>query len=131
MKKRILVIDDDAKHLITTREILEEEGYEVITHHYAFGATNSVREHQPGLVLLDVNMPALSGERLSKVILSNERTKDIPIVFYSSNDEDSLRKAVSEHGVKGYICKGDIFELKKKVAYYLSQNGQKEKLTAV
>ncbi len=120
MRKKILVIDDDERHLITAKEILEEEGYDVITHHYAFGATNSVRVQQPDLVLLDVNMPGLSGEKLSKVILSNEKSKDIPIVFYSSNDEDSLRKAVSEYGVKGYICKGSIPELRKKVAYYLN-----------
>ncbi|MBI3377828.1 MAG: response regulator [Nitrospirae bacterium] len=131
MKKKILIIDDDVKHLITTREILEEEGYEVITHQNAFGATNLIGSIQPDMVLLDINMPALSGDRLSGLLLSKHKTKDVPIVFYSSNDEDSIRKAVSEHGVKGYICKGDIFELKKKVAYYLSQNGQKEKLTAV
>lgn len=70
-------------------------------------------------------MPGLSGERLSELLLSNSNTKNVPIVFYSSNDEDSLREAVSEHGVKGYICKGDIFELKKKVAYYLSRLSNK------
>ncbi|HCC68844.1 MAG TPA: response regulator [Nitrospiraceae bacterium] len=118
--KKIIIIDDDERHLIATKELLEEEGYEVITHKNAFGSTNLIREVQPDLVLLDVNMPALSGERLSSLLLSNKITKHVPLVFYSSNDEDSLRRSVSEYGVKGYICKGDIFELKRKVAYYLS-----------
>ena len=120
IKKKILLIDDDENCLIATKDLLEEEGYEVITHQNAFGSTNLIREVQPDLVLLDINMPALSGDTLLSVFRLNEKTKDVPIVFYSSNDEDSLRKAVSEHGVRGYICKGDIFVLKKKVAYYLS-----------
>jgi len=125
IKKKIVLIDDDERHLIATKELLEDEGYEVITHLNGFGATNAIKFIQPDLVLLDVNMPALSGDRLSSVLLSNNKTKDVPIVFYSSNDEDSLRKAVVEHGVKGYICKGNIFELKKKVAYYLSPQSNK------
>lgn len=118
-KKMVLIIDDDVKHLLTAKGLLENMGYEVRIHHFAFGATNAVRETKPDLVLLDMNMPGLSGERLSKLLLSNGKTKDIPIVFYSSNDEDNLRKAVVEYGVKGYIAKGDIFELRKKVASYL------------
>jgi len=118
-KKMILVVDDDMKHLLTAKDLLEDMGYDVRMHQFAFGVTNVVKEAKPDLVLLDINMPGLSGEKLSKVLLSNARTKDIPIVFYSSNDEDSLRRAVAEHGVKGYIAKGDIFDLRKKVAQYL------------
>ncbi len=118
-KKIILVVDDDMKHLLTAKDLLEDMGYEVRMHQFAFGVTNVVRETQPDLILLDMNMPGLSGERLSKVLLLNEKTKEIPIVFYSSNDEDSLRRAVVEHGVKGYIAKGDIFDLRNKVAQYL------------
>lgn len=119
-KKKILIIDDDEKYLITTKEILEDEGYDVYIHHRPFGSTNAIKKFKPNLILLDINMPGLSGDRLSSVILSHE--KNVPIVFYSSNDEDDIRRAVSERGVSGYICKGNIFELRRKVAYYIGQN---------
>lgn len=118
-KKVIMIIDDDIKHLLTAKELLENMGYEVHIHQFAFGATNAVIEAKPDIVLLDMNMPALSGENLSTLLLSNSKTRNIPIVFYSSNDEDSLRKAVVKYGVKGYIAKGDIFELRQKIASYL------------
>lgn len=121
-KKKVVIIDDDEKLLTTAKELLEEEGYDVATHQLAFGATNFIKKSNPDLVLLDINMPGLSGERFSRILLSNYETKDVPIVFYSSNDEDSLRKTVSEYGVKGYICKGDIFELKKKVDLYIGRS---------
>jgi PleD family two-component response regulator len=68
------------------------------------------------------NMPALPGDELSVILRSNSKIKDVPIVFYSSNDEDSLRKAASEYGVRGYICKGDVCNLRRKIAVYLSRN---------
>ncbi|MCL4537336.1 MAG: response regulator [Nitrospirae bacterium] len=125
-KKKILVVDDDERHLVTAKELLEDAGYEVITHYNWFGSTNVIKRLQPDLILLDINMPALSGDALSEILRGNSRTKDVPIVFYSSNDEDSLRKAVSECGVRGYICKGDVFDLRKKVAAYMSQSRENQ-----
>lgn len=119
--KKILIIDDDDRHLLTARELLEEEGYMVETHNLGFGTTNLIKQLKPDLVLLDINMPGLSGDRLAAVIKSQEATNNIPIIFFSSNDEDSLRRSVREARVSGYICKGNIIELKTKVAYFLDR----------
>lgn len=115
--KRILVIDDDSKHLITVKEILEMEGYAVYTHSMPFGSTQLARSLAPDLILLDINMPGLSGDALAKLLSSHTKA---PIVFHSSNDEDDLRQMVRFHNVKGYICKGDLHGLRQKVATYLA-----------
>jgi DNA-binding NarL/FixJ family response regulator len=119
VKKKVLVVDDDEMHLYTTKELLQDDRIEVITHKskYGIGVTNLVRELQPDLILLDVNMPGLSGDKLAKLL----RWRNSPFIFYSSNDEDSLRELASRHGAKGYICKGDIAELKNRVNTYLSE----------
>jgi CheY-like chemotaxis protein len=119
-KKKILIIDDDECHLMATKELLENEGYNVFAHKQGFGATNTIKTLRPDLVLLDVNMPGLSGTNLATLLQSNDITKDIPVVFYSSNDENSLREAVRLHGIRGYICKGDIFNLRERVYFYLN-----------
>ena len=112
--KKILVVDDDKKHLIAVKEILEVEGHDVYTHDQAFGSTALAITLNPDLILLDINMPGLSGDALSKIMRSHFSILKTPIVFYSSNDEDSLRQMVRLHQVRGYICKGDIFGLRKK-----------------
>jgi CheY-like chemotaxis protein len=119
-KKKVLMVDDDELHLYTSKELLENEQIEIITHSSGFGVTNLVSQLQPDLVLLDVNMPALSGDRLAQLLCFNKDTKHIPVVFHSSNDEDSLRGIVNTYGAKGYICKGNIAELRRKVALYLN-----------
>ncbi len=118
-KKKVLVVDDDEMHLYTTKELLQNERIEVVTHKNGFGVTTLVRELQPDLVLLDINMPALSGDNLAALLRANGNTTQVPIVFHSSNDEDSLRELAKTHGVRGYICKGDVAELRNKVDQYL------------
>ena len=119
-KKTILLIDGDENLLAATRVLLKKDGYEVFTHKIAFGAPSVIDIIKPDLVLLDINMPGLAGDRLSYLLRSNKMTKDAPVVFYSSNDEDTLRMAVSVNKVRGYIPKGNIFELRKKVQHYLN-----------
>jgi CheY-like chemotaxis protein len=121
--KTILVIDDDVNYLTATKELLESQGYTVETYPQPFGATALIKKLNPDLVLLDINMPALSGEKLARIIRSNTDTQKIAVVFHSSNDEDSLRKAVMQYRVAGYICKGSLFDLREKVAYFLHTGG--------
>lgn len=118
-KKKILVVDDDDVHLYTTRELLEDERCEVVTHKTGFGVTNLVRMIRPDLVLLDVNMPGLSGDNLAALLRKNAETRETKIIFYSSNDEASLRESAVGHGATDYICKGDINGLRKKVGAHL------------
>lgn len=113
---RILIIDDDQAHLDSARGILEAEGYEVHTQSQPFGSTNAVIRLKPDLVLLDVNMPALSGDRLAEVLRGNAMTRDVMVVLHSSNDEDHLRTTARRLGLDGYICKGSPAMLRRKVA---------------
>jgi len=119
--RKILIVDDDATHLLCTKELLEQEGYDVLVHSTAFGATEQTMRHQPDLVLVDVNMPALSGEALVSLLRRREATRHIRILLHSSNDEDVLRDAVRRLGIDGYVCKGDPAQLRFKVALALQR----------
>jgi CheY-like chemotaxis protein len=116
---RILIIDDDPAHLNAARGILEAEGHEVFTQSQPFGSTNTVIHMKPDLVLLDVNMPGLSGDRLAEVLRANGRTRNVMVVLHSSNDEDHLRTTARRLGLDGYICKGSPSTLRAKVAALL------------
>jgi CheY-like chemotaxis protein len=118
-KKRVLVVDDDEMHLNIARELLEDDRLEVTTLHCGFGALQLVQELQPDLILLDINMPEVSGDKLALQLQDQSCARHMQIVFYSSNDEDSLREIVAACDVAGYISKGDISNLKKYVNRYL------------
>jgi CheY-like chemotaxis protein len=114
-KKKVLIVDDEEMHLFTAKGLLESDQIEVTVHQGAFGATNCLKALKPDLVLLDINMPALSGNNLVSHLKPFCQDNSIPILFYSSNDEGSLRDLSAIHAVRGYICKGDIPALYQKV----------------
>lgn len=120
-RQRILIVDDDPAHLDSTRGILEADGYEVFTHDQAFGSTNAIIQFRPDLVLLDVNMPGLSGEKLADVYRANARTRLARVLLYSSNDEDSLRATAKRLQLDGYVCKGNPAILRLRVASVLAR----------
>jgi len=120
-RQRILIVDDDPVHLSSTKGILEAEGYEVHTHDQPFGSTSLIMQLKPDLVLLDVNMPGLSGEKLAEVYRGNTKIRMARVMLYSSNDEDTLRAASRRLQLDGYICKGNPATLRLRVAAVLSR----------
>ena len=102
---RVLVVDDEQLVLQITRARLEGAGYEVITRDEAMGTTQDVIKHEPDVVLLDVRMPALSGDLLAKLLQETFGGKSVPVIFHSSEDLLSLQKMARETGAVGAIPK--------------------------
>ena len=118
-RKRILMVDDDDRHLELARSVLEAEGYILRTHHSAFGVSGVMQAFRPDLVLLDITMPGIPGDDLAAFLLADERTRHTPIVFYSSLDESNIIRSAVNRRVRGFIRKGDIEALRSKVRFFL------------
>lgn len=102
---KVLVIDDDPIVLEVIRERLEAAGHQVTTRHQALGTSRVVRELEPDVVLLDLMMPALSGEALAHLLRSHRLADRVGIVLHSSKSEAELREAVRQTGALGAIAK--------------------------
>jgi len=105
--KKILVIDDSELVLAMASDALKGAGYEVFT------ATNGIEANsfifsttsRPDLIIMDIMMPLLDGNKKAKILKEKDFSKDIPIMFISSKSEAELEKLVAEAGADGYICK--------------------------
>ncbi len=121
-RRKILVVDDDGKVLDRIRQILEDGGYDVLTSLSALGTSNLIDAEHPDLVILDVRMPALKGPQVVQILRSDRDLRSVPVVFYSSLDDSTLRKLVQESGANGYLSKSlRAAELLQKVAVYLDR----------
>ncbi|HEX8960905.1 MAG TPA: response regulator [Geobacteraceae bacterium] len=106
MKKRVLVVDDSEIVLAMAREALENGGFEVVTATNAMEANNYIfSKRKPDLIVLDVMLPMIDGDKKAKMLRENDDTKDIPILLLSSKPEDELRRLVRESGADGFIRK--------------------------
>ncbi|HUT54460.1 MAG TPA: response regulator [bacterium] len=102
---RIMVIDDDANTCRIAQIILSKAGYEVQTRTQALGSSVAIKSFKPDLVLLDVQMPGLSGDHLAGLITPlDPRPK---IIFYSNKSPQDLRELVKKTSADGYACKVD------------------------
>jgi two-component system, OmpR family, alkaline phosphatase synthesis response regulator PhoP len=105
-KKKILIVDDSDLVLAMSRDALEEAGFEVFTSTNGIEANSFIfSPNRPDLIILDVMLPMLDGNKKAKLLKEKDFSKDIPIVLLSSKSEDELQRLVAEAGVDGYIRK--------------------------
>ncbi|MCC0177711.1 EAL domain-containing protein [Waterburya agarophytonicola K14] len=104
-KLKILVVDDKPENLRLLSNALSHEKYEVkcvINGEMALMVANSVT---PDLILLDVMMPDLNGYQVCEKLKADEKTKDIPIIFLSANNDSIDRIKALRVGAVDYINK--------------------------
>ena len=97
----ILVVDDDPSILATVSEILEFEGYLVVTAANGVEALEVIEQHEPSLILLDMRMPVLDGWGFARRLV--ERGLQLPIVVMTAAQD--ARRWAEEIGAAGYVPK--------------------------
>jgi DNA-binding response OmpR family regulator len=100
MTKRILLVDDTSQILETLEDVLNTQGYEVTTCDLSADAWELARELRPDLILLDVNMPGMSGWEVLEVLRLAPETRRIPVIV-SSADFPALQQRESFLRAKG------------------------------
>lgn len=105
MTKKILIVEDNELNMKLFSDLLTANNYETIQTQDGMAALELAREHKPDLILMDIQLPEVSGLEVTKWIKEDEELKDIPIVaitaFAMKGDEEKIR----EGGCEAYIAK--------------------------
>ncbi len=101
---RVLVVDDDQEQLSLMERTLSSYGFEVHTHSTSLGVSRLVRSETPDLVLMDVHLPALNGDKVLAVART-QATQRTKFILYSASDETRLRTLALRSGADGYLTK--------------------------
>ncbi len=101
---RLLFVDDDPTQVELVARALRSDGFEVSSVISPVGVSAIVQTFAPDVVLLDVNIPALSGDRLLSLARQGAPPHTL-FVFFSSSDPASLRKLAAEAGADGWLSK--------------------------
>lgn len=103
--RKILLVDDESFILNATASMLRSAGHEVHVCEQWACVASTVRTHQPDLVLLDYNMPALTGDKICQILKRNVMNDRMRVVLYSAEPESDLIRITTECGADGYIRK--------------------------
>jgi two-component system cell cycle response regulator DivK len=105
MTKRILMVEDTEDNRQIVRDLMESVGYVLLEAHDGAAGIQMAGEHQPDLILMDIQLPVLDGYEATRRIKSDPALKHIPIIavtsYALSGDEAKTRAA----GCDDYIAK--------------------------
>ena len=115
--KNILIAEDDSGISELMKIILEGENYHVLICAKGNEVLPMVKKHKPDLILLDLWIPGISGEELTRLLRSGPKTKKIPILIVSAQNQ--LPELIKKIGANDFISKPfDIKEFTAKVKKY-------------
>jgi two-component system cell cycle response regulator DivK len=103
--KTVLVVEDNELNMKLFHDLLEAHGYNILQTKDGMEALRLARKHRPDLILMDIQLPEVSGLEVTKWIKEDDTLKSIPVVavtaFAMKGDEEKIR----EGGCEAYIAK--------------------------
>lgn len=104
-RKKVLVVEDNELNMKLFCDLLGAFGYEPVKSRDGLGALELAREHHPALIIMDINLPEVSGLDLTRWIKDDDDLADIPVLavtaFAMRADEERVREA----GCEAYMSK--------------------------
>ncbi len=105
MAKRILIVEDNELNMKLFHDLLEARGYDTIQTSDGMEALKIVRSEKPDLILMDIQLPEVSGLEVTKWLKEDDELKSIPVIavtaFAMKGDEEKIRAG----GCEAYISK--------------------------
>ncbi len=104
-QKKILIIEDNELNMKLFHDLLEVHGYTTLQTKDGREVLQLAREHRPDLILMDIQLPEVSGLEVTKWIKADDDLKSIPVIavtaFAMKGDEEKIRSG----GCEAYIAK--------------------------
>jgi len=103
--KTVLVVEDNELNMKLFHDLLEAHGYNILQTKDGMEALRLARQHRPDLILMDIQLPEVSGLEVTKWLKEDDELRRIPVIavtaFAMKGDEEKIR----EGGCEAYIAK--------------------------
>ena len=104
-QRTVLIVEDNELNMKLFHDLLAAHGYRTIQTRNGFDALDLAKEHRPDLILMDIQLPEVSGLEVTKWLKDDENLRHIPIIavtaFAMKGDEERIRSG----GCEAYISK--------------------------
>jgi two-component system cell cycle response regulator DivK len=105
MRKKALVIDDNANNLLLEKDLLEIAGFEVFEAKDASSGIAIARKEIPDIIVMDVRLPDMLGTEAAGILRLDKETRGIPIVFVTASLMAGGRESIEAITNSGLIGK--------------------------
>jgi CheY-like chemotaxis protein len=104
-KRSALIVDDSKLACAVLSRLLEQEGYDIDLAGSGHEALQRVREQRPDLIFMDHLMPGMTGLDAVRALKADQRTVAVPVVMFSSQEDDEFLAAAREAGASAVLTK--------------------------
>jgi two-component system, cell cycle response regulator DivK len=105
MPKKVMIVEDNELNMKLFKDLIEASGYQTIQTRNGMEALDLAREHRPDLILMDIQLPEVSGLEVTKWLKEDDELHVIPVIavtaFAMKGDEERIRQG----GCEAYISK--------------------------
>lgn len=105
MAKTVLIVEDNDLNMKLFNDLLQANGYETLQTKDGREVLDIARKHRPDLILMDIQLPEISGLEITKMLKDDADLRSIPVIavtaFAMKGDEEKIR----DGGCEGYIAK--------------------------
>lgn len=105
-RRKVLIVDDDVSYGKMMVALLKVLGYEAILSNHFDDAIEAFRRHRPSVVLLDYNMPLVSGDKFLPLL--QQMDPMVRVLVVSGCDETEITESFQGMGYFGFIAKGSL-----------------------
>lgn len=123
-RKKVMCVEDNAVNMLLVSRIVEAEGHELVQAADGYAAQKILAEIVPDIILLDINLPGISGLELARQFKADPRLLPVPLIATTAQVLVGDRERCLEAGCDDYLPKPlDIRKLREVLRFYLN-NGQ-------
>ena len=105
MAKTIMIVEDNELNMKLFNDLLRAHGYETLPMRNGHEALDALESQRPDLIIMDIQLPQISGLEVTRIIKQDDRLKHIPVIavtaFAMKGDEERIRQG----GCEGYLSK--------------------------
>ena len=101
----ILIVEDNEKNLKLVRDVLQVKGYATLEAGTGEDAIRLARERKPDLILMDIQLPGMSGIEALEILRADPATAALPVIAVTASDMQHDRKQITAAGFDAYVGK--------------------------
>ncbi|MCH8918562.1 MAG: response regulator [Proteobacteria bacterium] len=105
MGHKILIVEDNELNMKLFHDLLEAYGYTTVQTRDGRDALELARKHRPDLIVLDIQLPEISGLEVTRQLKEDEELKSIPVIAVTAFAMKGDEKKIRECGCEAYIAK--------------------------
>src|SRR5262245_34420678 len=105
MSKTVMIVEDNELNMKLFHDLLEAHGYHTVGTRNGIEALDLARKHRPDLILMDIQLPEISGLEVTKWLKEDPELKAIPVVAVTAFAMNGGEERIPQGGCQGYLSK--------------------------